>query len=173
MTKKFTNILIYMIIGLHLAVIQYAYFFLLEAYLSSRSVTYFISLFFWLCGFLIGLNLPKKNLLLPLIALGLFSYLLSYFMHELFPYRDFLYPVIACTISVSSLQSGYFFNIVSDSNDKVQTALVHENNGFVLGTLLCMLAVLYVGWYFLAFGPTASSCVAILVAKNWNVVTSK
>lgn len=162
-TLSRTGMLCCLVIGFHLACIQYAYLFLLEAYHSSRSVTYFICLFFWLLGFLLGLNFNRTGWLISLIILGWLGYETVYWMQSLFPYRDFLYPLIACAISISGIQAGYFFNSLSENQSNAKV-LESENNGFVLGTFFCMMFVLYAGWYFLAAVPTLLTVMAVVSA---------
>ena len=58
---RFRDLLLAFVIGVWLALLQFSYFFMLEVHVSSRATSYFVAVFFWLIGFLIGLNLRSPR----------------------------------------------------------------------------------------------------------------
>jgi hypothetical protein len=159
MTETFTCKTYYFATGVYLALLQFSYYFLVEAFLSSRAVSYFIALFFWLCGFLIGLNLKKSNLLLPLLALSLASYYCSFFLVQWIPFNNTLFYILGVLIALSSSLAGYFFAASSDG--KVKTLLLHENNGFILGAFISLMAADFAGWYYLLLAPVVGAILMV------------
>ncbi len=155
--------LLFLIFGIHLACLQFSHLFLLEAYLSSRAITYFINLFFWLFGFLIGLNLKKKNLMLPLVCLGLLGYEIAFFANTLFPYQSWIYLILALSIMFSSIQAGYFFPWATNLTKNSDQVLFQENNGFIWGLLIFSFAAIYNGVLFLNFAPLTLSVLVIFM----------
>src|SRR6059036_3256437 len=86
--------------GLHFAVLQFCYFFLLEAYLSSQALSYFVTLLFWLCGFLAGLAIPGERWFGRLLALGTAAYYVAWILTRAIPFHPLLYPAGAlCSIA--------------------------------------------------------------------------
>lgn len=160
MTETFKHKIYYFAAGLYLALLQFSYYFLVEAFLSSRAVSYFIALFFWLSGFLIGLNLKKSNLLLPLLALSLVSYYCSFFLVQWIPFNNTLFYILGVLIAVSSSFAGYFF--ASSSANHIKNLLLHENNGFILGALISLMASDFAGWYYLMLAPVFGALLTVI-----------
>ncbi|HEY3356757.1 MAG TPA: hypothetical protein VGQ83_26135 [Polyangia bacterium] len=61
----------------HLAAVQLSYTFRLEAYLTSRTVSFFTTLGCWLAGVLLGLWPRRSPLFLPLLGEGTLAYYLA------------------------------------------------------------------------------------------------
>lgn len=154
------------LVGIHFAGMQFAFLFLLEEYLTSRSTTYFISLFFWLVGFIAGLQIKAPAAWGKLTLTGWVAYQVAFVLNQTYPYRDFLYPLLALAISLGALQAGYFFRAIGEQNDsRVSLALFHENNGFLVGMLLSLVMALFAGKFFLAIFPTLTTCA--MMALLW------
>lgn len=146
--------------GLHFALLQTSYFLLLEAYLSSRSLSYFVVLFFWLLGFLLGLGLRGRRLA-PLLVAGLAGYYATWALARAAPFHALLYPAAAASSIASGLLPGRFFRRIGRSYAPIRRPLFHENNGFVLGLLVALKGAVHAGGWLLAAGPAVG---ALLVA---------
>ena len=94
--------------GLALALLQFSYFFLLEAYLTSRASSFFVALFFWLIGFLAGLNLRSDRAFPVLAATAPLAYYVALAGLSTFLPPALLVPVGGC-IAVSGCFAGAFF----------------------------------------------------------------
>jgi len=102
----------FFLLGVYFAVLQFAYFFLLEVFVSSRALTYFASLFFWLIGFLIGLNYSERFRVRTILCGSLLAYYLTVLINLYYPYKTFSFITIGLLIAVSGVSPGYFFSQV-------------------------------------------------------------
>jgi len=143
------------IAGVHFAFLQFAYYFVLEAFLTSRSISFFIALLFWLVGFLMGLNIKKNGLFVLLLSAGTLTYYCGFLLNQLFLYNKNLFFIISLFIIVSGISPGYLFSKGGDNFARVKDFFFHENNGFILGVLISLPAILFYGSLFLKIGPAA------------------
>lgn len=152
-----------LVCGLYFAILQFSYFFLMEAYLSSQYLSYFVTLFFWLCGFLIGLAIRGESWFTKLLCLGAVMYYVAWGLARWVPFSAFLYPSAAACSIVSGLLPGYFFPFMARRFQSVGSLLFHENNGFILGILISLKASIYCGRWFLALGPLLGALLVFVV----------
>lgn len=136
--------------GLYLALIQTCHFLLLEAHLSARSLSYFVTLFFWFLGFLLGLQLRGGRWFGGLLGAGVAGYYATWLLARWIPFHTALYPAAALSSAVSAILAGHFFRVVGERCRPVRRALFHENNGFVLGLLVALKGVVHLGGWLLA-----------------------
>ncbi|NQU67560.1 MAG: hypothetical protein HQ510_06425 [Candidatus Marinimicrobia bacterium] len=139
--------------GVYFAVLQFAYFFLLEAYLTSRSISFFIALFFWLIGFLIGLNLQGHQIQRWIFPLSILGYYVFYFVNVMFPFKTFTLAFLAICIVISGLYPGYFFVMYNSKFDKIKNFFYIENNGFIIGIIFSYFGSIFAGNLFIKFFP--------------------
>ncbi len=147
--------------GLHFALLQFSYFFLTEAFLTSQYLSFFVTLFFWLCGFLVGLNLRGGRWFLRLLLGGAAAYYLSWLLTRLIPFHGWLYPSVAICSVASGLLPGWFFPFLAGRFQPVRRLLFHENNGFLLGILMALKAAIHCGSWFLALAPLLGACLVL------------
>lgn len=143
--------------GLYFALLQFSYFFLMEAYLSSQYLSYFITLLFWLVGFLAGLNITRERWFAGLLLLGVGAYYATWALTRFIPFHPLLYPLAAICSIASGLLPGYFFPLMARRFPSVKLMLFHENNGFLLGILIALKGSIYCGSWFLAGAPLLGS----------------
>jgi hypothetical protein len=148
--------------GLHFAFLQFSYFFLLEAYLSSQTLSFFVVLFFWLCGFLLGLNVRRQGWFAALLVLGVLTYYLTWGLTQVLPFHALLYAVAGGCAVLSGLLPGYFFPYMEQRGQPVKSFLFHENNGFIVGVLLSLKGSIYCGVWFLALAPLVGGALVLL-----------
>ena len=163
------NIFFAFVCGLYFAVLQFSYFFLMEAYLSSQVLSYFITLLFWLCGFLVGLNISRERWFSGLLLLGVVAYYAAWTLTKEVPFHSLLYPFAAiCSIS-SGLLPGYFFPFMARRFLSIRLMLFHENNGFLLGILLALKGSIHCGSWFLTYAPLLGAAlvgIALLLGQR-------
>ncbi len=157
------NVALCLVMGLFLALLQFSYFFLLEAYLSSRMVTFFVALFFWLIGVLAGLNVRASKLFQVLVVTAMAAYYIARLLIVLLPYNLFMLPGIALCVVASGLAAGYFFPWAADRFASVKLILFHENNGFILGILVAQMASIFAGKLMLNYAPLAGAALVLAV----------
>jgi hypothetical protein len=140
-------------IGLWLALMQYSYWFLLEVHLSSRSTSFFVALFFWLLGFLVGLNLRAPRAFVTLVGAAPLAYYAALALLEAFPYRLALVPVVGAAISTAGMLAGAYFPHAGARFEKVKLLFFHENNGFIVGILASLIGSVFWGRLLLVLAP--------------------
>ena len=150
--------------GVWLSLLQFSYFFMLEVYLSSRATSFFVSTFFWLAGFLIGLNFKSPRAFPILVGAAPAAYYAAFGLLRAMPYQIRLLPAVGACIAVGGMLAGSFFPHARDRFPKVKQLFLHENNGFVLGILLSLLGAVFVGRHLLLW-PAAAG--AVPVAALW------
>jgi hypothetical protein len=143
--------------GLWLALLQFAYFFLLEVQLSSRAGAFFVVLFCWLVGFLAGLNAASRQTFPWLTGLAPLAYYLAYAVLHLRPYDWSVLPVVAASVAVGGALAGAFFPHMSGRFARVKMLLLHENNGYVTGLVLALLGSVFAGRALLSLAPAAGA----------------
>lgn len=152
-------------VGCYLALLQFAYFFLLEAFLSSQFVSYFVAVFFWLCGFLAGLQIRRRQAFTSLLTLSAAAYYLSYAAVNMIPFQLRLTPLFAFCLFTSGMAPGCFFPWAQDRFPRLKHLFFHENNGFLLGIVVSWWAADFCGRIYLAFFPGLGFlvCAALLM----------
>ncbi len=140
-------------LGFYFALLQYGYFFLTEAWVSSRAVSFFFVLFFWLIGFLAGLRYPRGNRMAALLALSLGGYYVAWLVVRHNPYSNADYLVIATASLLSGLAPGHYFSWAQRRFARVGSMFFHENNGFILGIVVSMFGSLFAGTWMLQWAP--------------------
>lgn len=151
--------------GLYFAIVQFAYFFLLDVYISSRTLPFFIILFFWLIGSYIGLQFNKRKWLSHLLTLSVMSYYTAFTLIHAAPYQYNLLPLIGMCALCPGLLSGYFFVSFEPYFEKKKYIFLHENNGFLCGILCSTFVTLFAGKWFLLLGPALGIIPIILHLK--------
>lgn len=141
------------LMGLWLALLQFSFFFLLEVRLTSRATTFFVALFFWLVGFLVGLNLRSPHAFARLVVAAPLAYYGGYLALGAMPYRLQALPIVGACIAVSGALAGAFFPHAAGRFARLKLLLFHENNGFVLGILISLFAAVFAGRFMLDWAP--------------------
>jgi hypothetical protein len=147
--------------GADLGVVQLSYTFLLEAHLTSRTVSYFAALGCWLVGVLLGLWLRRPALFLPLLLAGTGAYYLAWAIIHTLPFDFRLLPAALACVTASGLLAGYFFPWAAGRFARLKLLFLHENNGFLLGSVVSLFGLVHAGERYLALAPGAA---ALLVA---------
>lgn len=150
--------------GVWLALLQFAYFFLLEVRLSSRAESFFAALFCWLVGFLVGLNVRSPRAFPVLIVAAPLGYYVAYAVMAARPYDWSVLPVVAACIALGGALAGAFFPHASERFARVKPLLLHENNGYLVGLVLALLGSVFAGRALLGAAPAAG---AIVVGALW------
>lgn len=155
-----------LVLGFFLGLLQFNFYFLTEVYISSRSISFFVVLFFWLCGFYAGLR-PKAKLsyLKFLVWFSLIAYYLFYFLVTWFSFQSEVYIAAALCVFAAGILPGYLFSAVSVQTSEVRWVLFHENNGFVLGFLLATILAVFAGSWLLSIGVVSAGVMALLSLK--------
>lgn len=160
------DVLLAFVMGLWLALLQSAHFFLLEVRLSSRAGSFFIALFCWLAGFLGGLNFGSPRRLPWFVALAAVGYHAAYALLDWRPYQWSVLPGVAVCIAVGGLAAGAFFPALEPRFGRVRSLLFHENNGYVLGLFLALLGCVFAGRALLVGAPAVGALTVLLLLRR-------
>jgi hypothetical protein len=148
--------------GLHLAVLQFGYFFLLLTGITSTYVTYAIVAMSWMAGSIVGLLWTRLERMTT-FALGVVSYYAIYFLIEADPLASVTLPLAAAGVGVTGLWAGRFFVEMLPQFGRADQLFFHENNGFVLGIVGVFVGFTLEGRPFLLFMPALTG--ALLLAQ--------
>ena len=138
--------------GVHLALLQFCYFFLLLINVTSTSSTYATIVISWMVGTLIGLYWRRLNAGLALIA-GVASYYAIYALVLSDPLALHTLPIAAGGVAVSGLWAGRFFVVMLPLFARADRLFLHENNGFLLGVVGVLIGFTMLGQRFLLATP--------------------
>ncbi len=138
--------------GIFLAFAQLSFFFILESELSSAFVTYSSVTLSWLTGIVAGLWISKEDRALEktLLLANIIWYWVIYLLVKWYPFESKLFPIYIALIICSGIYAGYFFKINKNIYPNVKKLFVHENNGFLVGMVLCTVGFMALGSKFLS-----------------------
>lgn len=140
--------------GLHLAVMQFCYFFLLLINVTSTYITYMTVVIAWMAGTLLGLWL-RVGAGLALLA-GVVSYYAVYLLVIADPLSSTVLPTSALGVAATGLWAGRFFVVMLPLFGRSDRLFFHENNGFMLGVIGVFLGFTLLGKPFLLWTPLVS-----------------
>ncbi len=140
--------------GLHLAVLQFSYFFVLLINVTSTYITYMTIVMAWMTGTLIGLWLQLSAGLC--LLLGVASYYTIYLLVISDPLSPTILPISALGVAVTGLWAGRFFVLMLPLFGRSDRLFFHENNGFLLGVIGVFLGFTMLGKPFLLWMPLIS-----------------
>ena len=141
--------------GVHLALLQFCYFFLLLINVTSTYITYATIVISWMVGTLIGLFWRRLNAGLALIA-GVASYYAIYALVISDPLALHTLPIAAGGVAISGLWAGRFFVVMLPLFVRADRLFLHENNGFLLGVIGVFVGFTLLGLGFLFWTPLIS-----------------
>ena len=147
--------------GLHLALLQFGYLFLLVINVTSTYVTYASIVLSWMAGTLIGLlwrNLDGRVAL----AIGVLGYYAIYALVVANPLAPWTLPVAAFGVAISGLWAGRFFVVMLPHFVRADRLFFHENNGFLVGVIAVFVGFTMLGRPFLLWTPMLTGAVLLL-----------
>jgi hypothetical protein len=151
--------------GLWLALLQFSHFFLLEVWLTSRATTFFVALFFWLVGFLAGLQAGGPKAFPRLVVAGAAGYYASLGLLALWPFQLAMLPAAGLCIATGGAAAGAFFRFAEGRFKSVKWLLFHENNGFVLGIVGALLGAVFEGRWLLMGAPGLGAAAVLVLLR--------
>ena len=139
--------------GLLFAVLQFGFFFFVQAEVSATSLSYFAVTAAWLSGLLGGLWIASDRLLriAPFAALGAFYAV--WLLTNLLTFSAAAIPAVALFVAVGGAYAGIFFQQMASRAPDVRLVLLDENNGFVAGILMSVAGFAAFGFIFFAVAP--------------------
>ncbi len=146
--------------GLHLAILQFCYFFTLLINVTSTYVTYMTVVIAWMAGTLAGLWLPIG--VTPALVVGVAAYYGVQFLVASDPLGGLVLPVAALGVAVTGLWAGRFFVVLQPRFQRADRLFFHENNGFMVGVLGVFVGFTLLGNAFLLWAPLVTLAVLVL-----------
>ncbi len=158
--------------GLHFALLQFGYIYLLQIHITSTYLTFAMVTLAWMAGVLAGLWWQKGDAHTGL-GLGLLSYFIVHLLTQLYPFSTAtLYPA-AFFILTSGFWAGRFFPFMGQRLPRMDLIFFHENNGFLLGIILCFAGITLWGRGALIWLPTVTgTALALFGRQPFTIVTS-
>ena len=151
--------------GLHLAVLQFSYFFLLLINITSTYVTYMTVVLSWMAGTLLGLFWRRLNASVALL-LGVLGYYAIYGLVINDPLSPSTLPIAALGVAITGLWAGRFFVVMLPLFGRADRLFFHENNGFLVGVVGVFLGFTLLGQAFLLWTPLLS-VIVLLLQMTW------
>lgn len=146
--------------GLHLAVLQFCYFFLLLINVTSTYITYMTVVIAWMLGTVIGLWLPIS--VWASLAVGVMAYYAVYLLVLADPLGSSVLWVAALGVAVTGLWAGRFFVVLQPHFGRADKLFFHENNGFMLGIVGVFVGFTLLGKGFLLWAPLVTMAILML-----------
>lgn len=138
--------------GLHLALLQFGYLFLLVINITSTYVTYMMIVLAWMAGTLVGLLWRRLDGRAAL-GLGVIGYYAIYFLVVSDPLSPHTLPFAALGVAISGLWAGRFFVVMLPHYERADRLFFHENNGFLVGVIAVFVGFTMLGRPFLLWTP--------------------
>lgn len=151
--------------GLHLAVLQFCYFFLLLTNVTSTYITYATIVIAWMTGTLLGLILPRLTAVWALV-IGVVSYYAVYALVVTNPLAPATLGISAIGVAVTGLWAGHFFVAMLPLFAGADRLFFHENNGFLIGIAAVFAGFTLLGRPFLLWTPALAGA-ALLGHLLW------
>ena len=163
--KKPTNLFPLITSGFYFGILQAALYFAIEVFVTATFTGYFILILTWMCGVVFAMKTNifeglHKNLLLSLASF--YSLLL---MTMLFTLYSPMYFLLGLLIFISAFPAGKFFKEMANVVPS-KALFLHENNGFVFGTVLGLLLFVKFGVLFIYFAPLLAFVMMFLSFKG-------
>ena len=153
------------ITGLHLAQLQFCYFFLLLINVTSTYVTYASIVISWMMGTVLGLVLRRLDPVTTVVV-GVASYYLVRLIVLNDPLAPYVLPVACAGVLLTGLWAGHFFIALLSAFRGADRLFLHENNGFLLGVITTFAGFTLGGRTFLFWAPLVSG-LATLAFFGW------
>lgn len=150
--------------GLHLAVLQFCYFFLLLINVTSTYITYMTVVIAWMVGTVIGLWLPIG--VWASLAVGVVAYYAVWLLVLADPLSGTVLPVAALGVAVTGLWAGRFFVVLQPHFGRADRLFFHENNGFMVGIVGVFVGFTLLGRAFLLWAPLVTMGI-LMVQYQW------
>ena len=156
-----SNVLVFFLFGLHFGIVQTALFFALLVFITASYMGYFVIVVAWMIGVILGLRFELFKTLTAALVLGIGAYFSLLLLGSITPPHGFCWPIYFLLAIASALPAGAFFRRYS-SRVASCSLFFHENNGFVLGLLFCVLGFVKWGVPFLFAAPVVSLAITLV-----------
>lgn len=147
--------------GLHLAIMQFSYFFVLLINVTSTYITYMVIVLSWMFGTLLGLFWTRLNAFYALAG-GVLAYYSIFLLVVNDPLSPAMLPTAGLGVAVTGLWAGRFFVVLQPLFESPDRLFFYENNGFLVGIIAVFLGFTLAGQIFLIWVPGLS--VTLLLA---------
>lgn len=163
--KKPQNALSLVVLGFYFGIVQTAFYFSIEVFVTATFTGYFFLVLAWMCGVVFAM----KTDLLENIYLSISSSIALFYIFLLFvifiPFNGLMFPFLGLLIFISSFPAGKFVKLFGKSVSS-DSLFFHENNGFVLGMVMAVLLFVKFGIHFIYFAPILAYLLTILSLKK-------
>ncbi|MBI3072733.1 MAG: hypothetical protein HYY84_11515 [Deltaproteobacteria bacterium] len=139
--------------GILFAVLQFGFFFFVQAEVSATVVSYFSVTAAWLVGLIAGLWIANDRLLKLAPFAALAAFYAVWLLTHLLTFSAAAIPVIALFVAAGGAYAGVFFQQMATRAPDVRLVLLDENNGFVIGIVVALAGFATFGFFFFAVAP--------------------
>lgn len=163
--KKSLSALPLVVLGFYFGILQTAFYFSIEVFVTATFTGYFFLVLAWMCGVIFAMKTDLlENFSLSFTTSVILFYIFLLFVISL-PFRGLMYPLLGLLIFVSAFPAGKFFKQFGKSVSS-DSLFFQENNGFVLGMVMAILLFVKFGIHFIYFAPILTYLLTILSLKK-------
>lgn len=148
--------------GLLFALLQFGFFFFVQAEVSATVLSYFAVTAAWLVGLVAGLWIANDRLLKIAPVAALAAFYAVWLLTNLLAFTAAVLPIVALFVAVAGAYAGIFFQQAAARAPDVRLVLLDENNGFIVGIVAAVLGFAALGFIFFAVAPPLAA--ALLIA---------
>lgn len=152
--------------GLHLALLQFNYLFILQINISSTYLTYILIVISWMAGTIGGLWWKHLRPGFCLLS-GVGGYYMVYAMTAINPLSRWTFVISVAGVMLSGLWAGRFFTAMAPLFGGADKLFFHENNGFLAGIILVFTGFTLLGQPFLLYLPALSASLLLLLLRRY------
>ena len=146
------NLLVPFLAGLHFGVLQVCLFLAIQVGFTATYLGYFAVVLAWMVGVVFSLRTGQPRSLTTAVAVSLAGYAGLLGVLWALPPHGWLVPVLGLLVALAALPAGRLFGVLAPRLASGPLFL-HENNGFVLGSVLAVVAFVQWGIHALAGAP--------------------
>jgi hypothetical protein len=139
--------------GLLFAVLQFGFFFFVQAEVSATVVSYFAVTAAWLVGLVAGLWIASDRLLKVAPFAALTAFYAVWLLTHLLTFSAAAIPAVALFVAIGGAYAGVFFQQMAARAPDVRRVLLDENNGFTVGIVIAVAGFAAFGFVFFAVMP--------------------
>lgn len=163
-------LLLFLLAGLHFGIMQACLSLTTQTNITATVLGYFLTVFAWMMGIIINMSFKVPFSFTQKLLISLVAYC-TYFIISLYCVpTPAIWSIYFILTVLTALPAGEFFKQFSSMAPSSQI-FFHENNGFIIGTVLGMCGYVQWGVRFISIAPTLSFIFLIAYVTHRNRLT--
>lgn len=164
-TAPAPSLLLPFVAGLHFGVLQVCLFLAIQVGFTATALGYFAVVLAWMAGVVSNLRWGRPAGLMSCAAVSLLAYAGLLVLLWLLPPQPLLVPLLGLLVALAALPAGALFRGLA-TQVASGPLFLHENNGFVLGSVLAVVAFVQWGVHALVGAPLVTAGLLLLATRR-------